>query len=479
MSLHVYNSLTRQIEPFVPADAKHVKVYGCGPTVYDYQHIGNWSSYLIYDVLVRWLRASGYEVTYVVNITDVEDKIIRDSRAAGEDRESFVARWEKVYYDDLARLGALQADHNPRATDHIDGMAAMIQALLDKGHAYAVDEEGQAPSIYYRVHSFEHYGELANLSKADIRAGASGRVSADEYEKENVGDFALWKGWVPEDGDVFWEPSFRIEGEERVFKGRPGWHIECSVMSSALLGDQIDIHLGGEDLRFPHHQNEIAQSEGATGKRPFVRYWMHRRHLLVEGRKMSKSLKNFYTLEDLAARCGPSAPRGFHYLVVSGHYRKPIDFSWQGLEAAMQTLRNLEDAYRRLQKIAGDAAPSTFADEADGEFRRAMNDDLETSAAMAAVHALVGEANRRTQSGTLEPGDAAAALKVLDLADQVLGFDLESERELGDEQQRLLDQRQEARASRNWAESDRLRDELKALGILVKDSKDGQEVTFL
>ena len=326
MTIQLYNSLTRRLEDFEPADPKHVTVYGCGPTVYDHVHIGNWASFLFYDVLVRWLRASGYGVTYVVNITDVEDKIIRNSRAAGIDREAFAGRWERVFQEERERFDCVAADHSPHATHHIDGMVRMIQALLDKGHAYAVDEGG-ATSIYYRVASFAHYGELANLSKADVRAGAGGRVSADEYEKENVGDFALWKGWVEDDGDVSWEPSFEIEGETRVLKGRPGWHIECSVMSSELLGDSIDLHLGGEDLRFPHHQNEIAQSEAATGVRPFVRVWMHRRFLLIEGRKMSKSLKNFYTLKDLVAHAGPSGARAFRYLVVSSHYRKPIDFS--------------------------------------------------------------------------------------------------------------------------------------------------------
>jgi cysteinyl-tRNA synthetase len=366
-------------------------------------------------------------------------------------------------------------DHFPWATAHLDGMVAMVQTLLDKGHAYFA-EDG---SIYYRISTFPTYGELANLKREELRAGASGRVKSDEYEKEDVGDFALWKGWVPEDGDVFWEPTFTIDGEARVVKGRPGWHIECSVMSSEILGPRIDIHIGGEDLLFPHHQNEIAQSEAATGERPFVRTWMHRRYLLVDGGKMSKSKGNFHTLEDLRERYGPSVVGAFRYLIASGHYRKSLDFTFTGLEAADRTLRNLREARARLAKAAGDAAPSAFAAEHERHFRDAMDDDLNSPEALAAVHAAVGEANRRVQDGALAPADAAAVLGVLDLADRALGLFLRTEeRGLTPEQQALLDARAEARAAKDWAEADRLRDALAAEGIVVKDSKDGQEVSF-
>ncbi|MFV1960105.1 MAG: cysteine--tRNA ligase, partial [Planctomycetota bacterium] len=460
MSLHVYNSLRRRLEAFEPADPRRVTLYACGPTVYSFVHIGNWSFNLICDVFVRWLRASGYGVHYVMNITDVEDKIIRDAREAGMERAAFVKRWEDAFFEDLEALGCIRADDYPHATAFVEPMVAMIQKLLDKGHAYVVDEEHGSASIYFRVASFPHYGELANLSKAAIRDGASGRVKADEYEKERVGDFALWKGWVPEDGDAAWEPTFVVDGEPRVVKGRPGWHIECSVMSTSLLGDQIDLHLGGEDLRFPHHQNEIAQSEAATGKEPFVRYWMHRRYLLVDGQKMSKSKGNFYTLRDLEERFGPSAPRAFRYLVVSAHYRKPIDFTWTGLEAAARTLRNLDDAHARIRDAAGEAEASDFGREAEAAFAAALDNDLEASAAMAAIHGLVGEANRRLAAGTLTPGDAAGALRVLGAADQVLGLGLGRSRgALNARQQALFDARQEARAREDWAASDRLRNE--------------------
>jgi cysteinyl-tRNA synthetase len=303
MALHVHNSLTRRLEPFAPIAPPKVTLYACGPTVYAPVHVGNWSSFLFYDVLVRWLRASGYAVTYAMNITDVDDKIIRDAAKAGLDRASFTKRWADIFLADLVRLGNVPPDHVPRATDHVAGMTAMIQRLLDRRHAYVADDG----SIYFSIASFPSYGQLKSLTADSLRAGASGRVRADEYEKENVGDFALWKAWTPDDGAVAWEPTFEVDGARRVVKGRPGWHIECSAMATALLGDRIDVHLGGEDLLFPHHENEIAQSEASTGTAPFVRYWMHRRHLLVDGAKMSKSKKNFYTLQDLVDRLGERA----------------------------------------------------------------------------------------------------------------------------------------------------------------------------
>ena len=476
MPLQLYNSLSRRVEAFQPVDPSRVTVYACGPTVYNHVHIGNWSLALVSDIVVRWLRESGYPVTYVQNITDVEDKIIRDSRAAGEDRATFTKRWADAYLRGMDTLGCTpQVNHFPRATDHVSGMVAMIQVLLDKGHAYLADDG----SIYYRVSSFPTYGELANLDRNALRAGASGRIKADEYEKEEVGDFALWKGWVPEDGDVFWKPTFAIEGRDRLVRGRPGWHIECSVMSTAILGPRIDIHLGGEDLLFPHHQNEIAQSEAALDARPFVRYWMHHKHLLVAGSKMSKSKGNFFTLKDLFDKYGARIAGAFRLLVASGHYRKSLDFTFTALEAADKTLRNLRDARSRFLKTAAGAAPSDFGDAARAHFAAAMDDDINSPGALAAVHDLVGEANRRAQGDALAPADAAAVVVVLDLADRVFGLKFEEVgHALTPEQQALVDARAQARMDKDWAASDRLRDELAAQGILVKDSKDGQEISF-
>jgi len=478
MALHLHNSLTRRLEPFVPAHPPQVTVYACGPTVYSHVHIGNWSSSVFFDVLVRWLRASGYQVTFTKNITDVDDKIIQAIAKTGEDRAAFTQRWEKVFFDGMKALGCVPADHHPRAADHVPGMVAIIQALLDKGLAYRAPDG----SIYFRISAFPTYGELANLAASQIQAGASGRVQSEDFEKADVSDFALWKAFVPEDGKVFWEPTFRIDGAAVVVKGRPGWHIECSAMIRALMGDQIDLHLGGEDLVFPHHQNEIAQSEGATGKRPFVRMWLHRRFLLVDGAKMSKSKNNFYTLDDLVRKAGPLAPRGFRYLAATAHYRKPIDFTLSGLDAALKTLRNVDDGRARLTEIArGAGGASNFAQLFEQAFRAAMDNDLETSGAMAAIHDLLSAANRAAAAGTLTPADAASALATLRLADDVLGLGLGASRgrEPSAEQQRLLAARAAARASKDFAASDRLRDELKRAGLEVKDVKGQQEWSFL
>jgi cysteinyl-tRNA synthetase len=478
MALHLHNSLTRRLEPFVPAHPPKVTVYACGPTVYNHVHIGNWSSSIFFDVLVRWLRASGYQVTFTKNITDVDDRIITAIARTGEDREAFTRRWEQVFFDGMRTLGCVKADHHPRATEHVDGMVDIIQRLLEKGLAY----RGEDGSLYFRIAAFPTYGELANLSAQQLQAGASGRVQSEDFEKADASDFALWKAFVPEDGQVFWEPTFTIGGQKVVVKGRPGWHIECSAMIRALMGDQIDLHLGGEDLVFPHHQNEIAQSEGATGKRPFVRVWLHRRFLLVDGAKMSKSKKNFYTLDDLVAKAGPLAPRGFRYLAATAHYRKPIDFTLTGLEAALKTLRNVDDGYARLTEQArGARGASAFAQPFEQAFRAAMDSDLETSGAMAAIHDLLAAANRGLVAGTLTAEDAASAVAVLKLADDVLGLGLGASRgrEPTAEQKRLLDARAAARAAKQFAESDRLRDELKRLGVEVKDIKGEQQWSLL
>jgi cysteinyl-tRNA synthetase len=477
MPLRFHNTLTRRVEDFQPARPPEVTLYACGPTVYDRVHVGNWSSFLFYDVVVRTLARRGYRVRFVHNITDVDDKTIRGARRAAVPLREFTGRFEREYLEGRRTLGCVEAEAYPRATEHVDGMREMIQALLDRGHAYVAPD-----GIYFRVASFPTYGELANLSTETVRAGASGRVAADEYEKESVGDFALWKAWDPEaDGDVFWEPRFTVDGAARVVKGRPGWHIECSVMARALLGDRIDLHLGGEDLKFPHHQNEIAQSEAATGARPFVRTWMHRRHLLVDGAKMSKSKKNFFTLADLVEREGPGAPRAFRYLVVSTHYGTPIDFTWEGLRAAATTLRNLSEARARFQKAAGTSSPASSGPAVDAlaAFRARMDDDLDASRAMAAVHDLVHEWNRRLAANALPPADAAAGVALLDEADATLGLFLSTRRALTADEQALLDARLAARRAKDFAEADRLRGLLRATGVLVKDAKDGQEVSFV
>src|SRR5262245_36286347 len=476
MPLRLHNTLTRTTEEFRPARPPEVTLYACGPTVYGQIHIGNWSAFLCYDVVVRWLRAKGYRVRFVSNLTDVDDRTIQRARQAGVPLRAFTDRHAKAYLEARDRLGLVPADAFPRATEYVDKMAEMIQALLDKGHAYLADDG----SIYFRVASFPTYGALANLSRDSLKAGGSGRVRADDYEKEEVGDFALWKGWTEEDGDVAWSPTFRIDGSSRVVKGRPGWHIECSAMTSQLLGDQIDLHLGGEDLKFPHHQNEIAQSEAATGKAPFVRLWLHRRHLLVDGAKMSRRTGSFHTLEDIVAREGEGAARAFRYLVVSAHYGTPINFTWDSLRAAGATLRNLSDARTRFSKAAGGGVPAWggAVKAAKDTFTAAMDDDLNASDAMAAVHDLVTATDKRLHDGTLSPADAADTVAMLDFADDALGLGLRTKRDLTAEERSLLDARAKARAAKDFAEADRLRQELAKRGVLVKDVRGGQEHSF-
>ncbi len=471
--LSLYDSLSRATVPFEPQVPGTARVYNCGPTVYNHVHIGNWLAFLCSDVLVRWLALTNHDVTYVQNITDIDDKVIRDCHAAGEDRATFTSRWTAVFFDGMRRLGCRMPDHSPRATDHIDGMASMIQALLDKDHAYLADDG----SIYYRVTSFADYGKLAGLDLSTLKDGASGRVSNDEYDKDSVADFALWKAYAEADGDIFWEPSFTIDGNARVVKGRPGWHIECSVMSTALLGEQIDIHTGGIDLRFPHHQNEIAQSEAALGVTPFVRVWMHNRHLQVEGAKMSKSAGTFITLKQLIDEYGDAVVDSFRYLVVTSHYRSSLDFTFAGLRAAYKTLGNLREARARLLTHAGDAQASDFAESYRVTFVDAMNDDLNTPRAIGAIHQAVGAALSAIESKTISPEDARSVTDLLALAAEALGLRLEQpEVVLTDDEQQLVDARAAARTAKEWAESDRLRDVLAERGVIVKDTPKGQEI---
>ncbi|MFQ5499263.1 MAG: cysteine--tRNA ligase, partial [Candidatus Zixiibacteriota bacterium] len=313
MSLKFRNSFSGTLEEFTTLEPNKVRLYTCGPTVYNYQHIGNFRTFMWGDLLRRYLAYKGYEVLSVMNITDIDDKIIRDSLAAGISRKEFTDKFENAFFEDFDALRIKRADVHPHATDHIPEMVSMVQKLVDNGAAYEVDG-----SYYFKISAFPKYGKLANLDMEGLKAGA--RVATDEYEKESVSDFALWKAWTPEDGDIFWETE--------IGKGRPGWHLECSVMSMKYLGDTFDIHTGGVDLMFPHHENEIAQSEATTGKK-FVRYWLHGKHLIVEGRKMSKSMGNFFTLRDILDK-GYSG-LVVRYLLISSHYRQQLNFTFDGL----------------------------------------------------------------------------------------------------------------------------------------------------
>jgi len=464
MPVHFFNTLSREVEEFHPIDGEGapVRLYTCGPTVYDFAHIGNFRAYVFEDLLQRHLEARGYAVRRVMNLTDVDDKTIRGCRAAGVALADFTAPFKKAFFEDLGALRIKPAQDFPEATaaNHIGRMIAMIGELIGRGHGYQA-EDG---SIYFRIHTFPAYGRLAHLNLDELRP--SGRVRSDEYEKESVGDFALWKARVPEDGDVWWESPWG--------QGRPGWHIECSAMATGLLGPQIDIHCGGVDNIFPHHEAEIAQSECVTGL-AFVRYWLHCAHLMVEGGKMAKSAGNFYTLRDLIGR-GWSG-REIRYLLISAHYRVPLNFTFDGLAAARSALQRLDEWSARLDG-AGPAQDAKALPEglAGDGFLSALDDDLNISAALGHLFDTVRESNRLLDEGALDAGQIRSLIDYRDTVNRVLDL-APDETAIPAEIQALLDERSAVRARKEWAASDSLRDRIAEFGWIVKDTKDGQKLT--
>jgi len=466
MSFHIYNSLTRRREPLEPADGRTVRFYTCGPTVHDFAHIGNFRCYLFEDLLRRHLKYSGFGVRQVMNLTDVDDKTIRKSRAAGVPLRDYTRTFADAFFADLDELRIERAEVYPAATEHVPEMIALIRTLLDKGFAYRT-EDG---SVYFRLEQFADYGKLAHLDRAGLKAGA--RVAQDEYDKDNVGDFALWKAWDEADGDVVWDAPWG--------RGRPGWHIECSAMAMKYLGESFDLHCGGVDNLFPHHEDEIAQSEAATG-RPFARYWMHCAHLVVDGKKMSKSLGNFFTLRDLRAR--GYRGREIRYALISVHYRQGLNFTLEALDAARAALGRLDEFHARLAERAGAAAPAAAAPdwvETTGrEFRAALDDDLNISGALGAVFSLAHRGNKALDEGALDAAGAAAVCARWRTWDAVCGF-LQPEPaaapETDPELAEIMARRQDARRRRDWAEADRIRDELAARGWVVQDTPQGPKL---
>ncbi len=464
--MQFYNTLTRSKETFEPIEAGHARLYTCGPTVYNFAHIGNFRAYLFEDLLRRTLRYGGLRVTQVMNLTDVDDKTIRGAAAAGLSLKTYTRPYIDAFFDDLKVLNIESAEVYPAATDHISEMIALIQTLLDKGLAYRT-EDG---SVYFKVDAFQDYGRLARLDRSKLRTGA--RVAQDEYEKESVGDFAVWKGWDEKDGEVVWDAPWG--------RGRPGWHIECSAMSMKYLGDSFDIHTGGVDNLFPHHENEIAQAEGATGK-PFVHTWLHCAHLRVNGEKMSKSLGNFFTLRDLIEKGWGG--RCIRYVLISGHYRQPLNFTFDALEAARTALSRIDAFADQIAAIAGggesdDGLPD-WATAGQKTFEAAIYDDLNLPEALAALFGIVRDGNAALSSGTVTPTEAAAVTSLLKRFDRVLGvigFGRVQVATVPDAVQQIADARSAARAQKNWAESDRLRDAIAAAGWDVRDSKDGQQL---
>ena len=465
MQMNVFNSLTRRNEPLVPAADNTVRMYTCGPTVYNFAHIGNFRAYTFEDILRRVIQFNGYGVKQVMNLTDVDDKTIRGANAAAVKLTDYTRTYKDAFFADLKALNVQPAEIYPAATDHIPEMIALVEKLVAKGVAY------QAPdgSVYFSVRKFPGYGKLAHIDFDHQQTGA--RCAADEYDKENVGDFALWKAWEESDGPVGWDSPWG--------RGRPGWHIECSAMSMKYLGESFDLHTGGIDNLFPHHENEIAQAEAATG-REFVKTWMHCAHLRVNGEKMSKSLGNFFTLRDLVGK-GWSG-REIRYVLINAHYRSGLNFAFTALEDARKSLARIDacvDALEKAQAAGTDAADAPdWAQKCLDDFTAAVNDDLNIPRAFAALFELVRQSNAVVSRP--EPVPAARILDVFRRMDTVLGvifFGKAGKTEVPAEIQALLDSRAAARAAKNWAESDRLRDEIAAAGWLVKDSREGQSVT--
>lgn len=448
MPLRFYNTLSREKEDFIPVDSQEVKMYTCGPTVYNYAHIGNHRAYIFADLLKRSLLYNGFMVKHVMNLTDVDDKTIRDSQKENKTLKEFTEFYSGKFFEDIKSLNIINPTFFTKATDNIREMVALTEKLLTKGLAYK-SEDG---SIYFDIRKFENYGKLSGLSLEDQKENASGRIKKDEYEKENAEDFALWKSWDTNDGDVFWDTPLG--------RGRPGWHIECSAMSMRFLGEELDIHTGGVDLIFPHHENEIAQSEGATDK-PFVKYWMHNEWVLVDGKKMSKSLGNFYTLRDIEAK--GLHPIAFRFWLLMAHYRSKINFVWDAVSGAETALKRLYDLFLNLDKNNG-KVNSGYRN----KFQERINDDLDTPRALAIVWEILKDEN-------ISSADKRATL--LDF-DQVLGLGLADlkEEEIPEGVTALLEARKKAREEKDFKASDELRTKINALGYEVKDSPLGQEV---
>ena len=466
MALKLFNTLTRSVQEFAPLDpaGKKVGLYCCGPTVYDFAHIGNWRTFVFADLVRRALEFSGYEVKHVMNITDVEDKIIKRVRENKTTLREFTGKFEAAFFEDLKTLNCLPPHQTPRATEHISEIIALIEKLVARGMAYQVGDG----SVYFSIEKYRgcgcHYGQLQKLNFDEMRAGE--RVASDEYEKESIADFALWKARVPEDGDVFWPSPF---GE-----GRPGWHIECSAMSMKALGETFDLHLGGEDLKFPHHEDEIAQSEGATGK-PFVKHWMHGAFLLVEGKKMSKSLGNFFTLRDLLAK--GFTGREVRYLLLTAHYRETFNFTLDGLTGAKSALARIDECVGKLHELSNGSQVAPSKPTVLEQFEKALDDDLNISAAWAAVFEWIRETNKRLAVNQISPQEASILVATWQKINSVLGLhsrqEIDFSEKLDASLQKFLDERADAKKAKDFKRADAIRDELKAKGWVIEDTPKG------
>jgi cysteinyl-tRNA synthetase len=458
MALRFFNTLTRTKEEFVSIELGKVRMYTCGPTVWDYAHIGNFRAYIVADLIKRYLGYKGYEVKHIMNITDVDDKTIAGSQSEKVSLSEYTQRYKKAFFEDLENLNIEKADLYPEATAHIVEMVDLVKKLLEKGYAYQL--EG---STYFKISTFPPYGQLSKMKMEDLKGGV--RISKDEYEKEEVGDFALWKGWDEKDGEVFWKT-------ERG-KGRPGWHIECSTMSMKYLGKHFDIHTGGVDLIFPHHENEIAQSQAATEEK-FVNFWLHNEFLMVEGKKMAKSLGNFYTLRDVLNK--GYNPMAIRYLLMSTYYRQQLNFTFQGLEGAKNALQrfyDFMDSLTRVKNQKDNAMVDEILRKAKVGFENALDDDLNISEALGVIFDLVRDVNRLIDEGKLSSSDALKVINQMKSFDKVLGILQKEELVLDDKIKELILKREEARRNKDWALADKIRKEIKSLGIIIEDTPEG------
>jgi cysteinyl-tRNA synthetase len=456
--LRLYNTLTRKTEPFEPADGKTVRMYTCGPTVYDYAHIGNFRTFLFEDLLRRYLRYKGYGILHVMNITDVDDKTIAGAKRTGKTLREYTDTYEQAFFEDLAALNIERPEICPRATEHIPEMLELIRRLESRGHTYVTDG-----SVYFRLSTFQRYGRLSGIEPAGMQAGVRGE--SDEYSKDDVRDFALWK--AAKEGEPSWDSPWG--------PGRPGWHIECSAMSMKYLGETFDIHAGGVDLVFPHHENEVAQSEAATGK-PFARFWVHGEHLLVNNEKMSKSLGNYFTLRDLLAK--GYDPQAIRFLILqSAHYRHQLNFTLEALDHAGPALRRLHDFLDRLQELQPTAPDNQELSEAVRQTRRkfeeAMDDDLNAPAAIGHIFELVRLTNTCIDENAASKRNLQEVHDLLMDFDRVLGFLAHEKGLLDEEVQALIDERAAARKAKDFARADAIRDQLAKQGIILEDTPAG------
>lgn len=445
-----FNTLSREKEDFFPINKDKVRMYTCGPTVYDYAHIGNYRAYIFADILKRVLKYNGYKVRHIMNLTDIDDKTIRESQKKGKSLKEFTEFYSQEFFKDISALNISNPDKFPKATDYINEMVEIIKKLEKNGLAYKSTDG----SVYFNIRKFKNYGKLARLELENQKENAAGRIKTDEYDKDNVQDFALWKAWDEKDGDVFWETDLG--------KGRPGWHIECSAMSMANLGEEIDIHTGGVDNIFPHHENELAQSEGSTGKQ-FVRYWLHNEWVLVDSKKMSKSFNNFYTMRDLMEK--GIDPVAYRFWLLMANYRTRVNFIWEAMEAAQTALKRLYSLYLEL----GEGEKGQVNEEYKNKFTEYINDDLNTPRALSLLWDVIKDEN-------LTPADKKAT--VLDF-DKVLGLgfaDLKQE-EIPEEVAKLIQEREEARKNKDFKKSDELREKINSLGYEIKDTPEGQKVS--